>query len=178
MAEGFALLQSFPSIGNFLAYQLVTDLNYTTLCDFGEMEFVVPGPGARSGLAKCFTSLGDFSEADAIRWVADEQREQFAGRGLEFRDLWGRRLQLIDCQNLFCEVDKYARVAHPEITSSNGRTRIKQKFRPAGSVSPPTLPPKWGVHAPSAAPTRRESLQVTLGLQDLGGQFETSGSGR
>ena len=30
---------------------------------------------------------------------------------VEFRDLWGRPLQLIGCQNLFCEVDKYARVA-------------------------------------------------------------------
>src|SRR5258707_9985183 len=40
-----------------------------------------------------------------------------------------RRLQLIDCQNLFCEVDKYARVAHPNIAGRTGRTRIKQKFR-------------------------------------------------
>ena len=34
---------------------------------------------------------------------------------LDFQNLWGRRLQLIDCQNLFCEVDKYSRVypAHP-----------------------------------------------------------------
>lgn len=31
--------------------------------------------------------------------------------GLRFRSLAGRRLKLIDCQNLFCEVDKYARVA-------------------------------------------------------------------
>ena len=153
MAEAFQVLRSFQSIGDFLAYQLVTDLNYTTLCDFDEMEFVVPGPGARSGLAKCFSSLGGFSEADTIRWVAEEQREQFASRGINFRDLWGRPLQLIDCQNLFCEVDKYARVAHPEVTSSAGRTRIKQRFQSSGSVLAPTLPPKWGVHPQSVVGT-------------------------
>src|SRR6185503_13569659 len=30
MAEAFALLKSYPLIGNFLAYQYVTDLNYST----------------------------------------------------------------------------------------------------------------------------------------------------
>ena len=48
--------------------------------------------------------------------------------GFSFRGLNGRRLQLIDCQNLFCEVDKYARLAHPEITGYSGRSRIRQRF--------------------------------------------------
>ena len=39
-------------------------------------------------------------------------------------------MQLIDCQNLFCEVDKYARHAHPEVRGISGRTRIKQSYRP------------------------------------------------
>ena len=61
-----------------------------------------------------------------------------------FNDLWGRPLQLIDCQNLFCEVDKYARVAHPEI-GSGGPTRIKQTY--SADPRPLTLgyPPKWGL---------------------------------
>ena len=63
---------------------------------------------------KCFTDPGDYGDEDLIRFVADRQADEFAGRGLDFEDLWGRPLQLIDCQNLFCEVDKYARVAHPE----------------------------------------------------------------
>jgi 5-hmdU DNA kinase, helical domain len=145
MADAFSLLRGFHSIGDFLAYQLVTDLNYTAVCNFDEMDFVAPGPGARDGLTKCFASLGDLTFEDAIRWVADTQHEQFERRGLEFSDLWGRPLQLIDCQNLFCEVDKYARVAHPEIDGVSGRSRIKQQFRSSGPLRPPVLPPKWRV---------------------------------
>jgi hypothetical protein len=145
MAEAFSMLREVHSIGDFLAYQLLTDLNYSQVCTFDEMEFVMPGPGARDGIAKCFSSLGDYSEVDVIRWVVDTQFEQFTTRGLAFRDLWGRPLQLIDCQNLFCEVDKYARLAHPHIGGLSGRTRIKRHFRPAGPLPAPVLPTKWGI---------------------------------
>ncbi len=146
MAEAYELLVSLPSIGPFLAYQFVTDLNYSTHFASSEMEFVMPGPGARDGIRKCFTSLGDYSEADAIRWMADRQGEEFAARGLMFKSLWGRPLQLIDCQNLFCEVDKYARVVHPEVVGHTGRTRIKQRFVSKGPAPQPWFPPKWGLN--------------------------------
>ena len=132
MLEVFTLLRSYPMIGDFLAYQYVTDLNYSTLTNFSEMEFVVPGPGAKGGISKCFESLGGLTESDLIRVVTDRQQAEFERLGIEFKSLWGRPLQLIDCQNLFCEVDKYSRVHHPEITGSSGRTRIKQKFRRYG----------------------------------------------
>jgi hypothetical protein len=133
-------------MGDFLAYQYIIDLNYSPLLDFSEMEFIVPGPGARSGIRKCFASLGGLSEADIIRLVTDSQADELAHRGLRFRDLWGRALQLIDCQNLFCEVDKYARIAHPEIAGEGGRTRIKQVLRPQGPLPRPWYPPKWGIN--------------------------------
>jgi len=76
------------------------------------MDFVVPGPGAKDGIRKCFRDTGHLTEADIIRLMADVHEEQFARLGLRFRSLWGRRLQLIDCQNLFCEVSKYARCVH------------------------------------------------------------------
>ena len=50
--------------------------------------------------------------------MAENQEDEFARRGIEFQTLWGRPLQLIDCQNLFCEVDKYARVYHPACARS------------------------------------------------------------
>lgn len=146
MEEGYKLLLDVESLGKFLAYQFITDLNYSDHLDFSETEFVVPGPGALDGIRKCFTSMGDYSEADIIRLMADEQDLNFEQLGLEFRSLWGRPLQLIDCQNLFCEVDKYSRVAHPEIAGISGRTRIKQKF--SANMSPLTVwyPPKWGIN--------------------------------
>lgn len=146
MRHAFEILRSYPMIGDFLAYQFVTDLNYSEICDFSEMEFVIPGPGARDGIHKCFSDLGGLSEPDIIRLVTDRQEYEFERLGLEFRSLWGRRLQLIDCQNLFCEVSKYARVMHPDVPGVNDRTRIKQLYRPLGSSIEYWFPPKWDIN--------------------------------
>jgi hypothetical protein len=143
MQEVFELLMSFPSIGSFLAYQYAIDLNYSELTQFSEMEFVMPGPGAKDGLRKCFADFGGLNEADLIRRTADLQEQEFERLGLHFESLWGRKLQLIDCQNLFCEVDKYARVAHPEVIGITGRSRIKQKYRPTFDPIDFFYPPKW-----------------------------------
>lgn len=153
MREVYELLLSLPSIGPFLAYQYAVDLNYSGISEFSENEFVQPGPGALNGLTKCFSALGDYSPADAIRWVTERQEAEFKARGLVFKSLWGRSLQLIDCQNLFCEVDKYARVVHPEFSVLTGRARIKQKFSSNGHLVAPFFPPKWklNVEVPSGA---------------------------
>ena len=143
MRAGYEALLSYRGIGPFLAYQLITDLNYTSVLNFSEMEFVMAGPGARSGIRKCFADFGDYDEADLIRFVADRQEHEFATRGIVFQDLWGRPLQLIDCQNLFCEVDKYARVVHPDVRGVGGRSRIKQRFRAVEDPVEVWFPPKW-----------------------------------
>ena len=145
MAQAFELLRSYPTIGDFLAYQLVTDINYSEITDFDEMEFVVPGPGAKSGIKKCFTSLGGLTEPEIILRVTKRQYKEFERLGLHFETIGGRPLQLIDCQNLFCEVDKYSRVAYPDANGS-GRTRIKQKFKPNLNPIDYWYPPKWGVN--------------------------------
>jgi hypothetical protein len=157
MRGAYELLLGYKMVGPFLAYQWITDLNYSPHLSFDEMEFVMPGPGARDGLAKCFVDLGEWTEADAIRWVAGEQENQFERLEIDFASLWGRRLQLIDCQNLFCEVDKYARVRHPEITGRTGRQRIKQRFRSDPRPIEYFYPPKWGLE-PSPLPPEGSSL--------------------
>lgn len=146
MAEAFQALRQFPAMGDFLAYQFLIDVNYTTAVNFSEMDFVVPGPGARDGIRKCFGPASDGIEAEVIAYMADTQREHFERLGLPFPGLFGRPLQLVDCQNLFCEVDKYARVAHPQVAGHSGRTRIKQRFRPASSSVDAWFPPKWGLN--------------------------------
>ncbi len=142
----FELLKTYPTIGSFLAYQYAIDINYSSLCDFDEKDFVYPGPGALDGIRKCFIDYGDYSESDIIHIVTDHQEEEFNRLGLNFKNLWGRPLQLIDCQNLFCEVDKYARVAHPDIAGLSGRTRIKQIFRPNYQQINYWYPPKWNIN--------------------------------
>jgi len=146
MAKAFELLRSYPTIGNFLAYQYVTDINYSTLTNFSEMEFVVPGPGALDGIRKCFSDLGGLNEVDIIKIMTERQQMEFERLGLEFESLWSRPLQLIDCQNIFCEVAKYARLKHPEVVGLFGRTRIKQKYRITSEPISYWYPPKWGLN--------------------------------
>jgi hypothetical protein len=143
----FETLGAYPAMGNFLAYQFAIDLNYSAVLDHDEMEFVAPGPGARDGIRKCFGPAADGIESEVIRYMAEHQGEHFDRLGLEFSGLRGRPLQLIDCQNLFCEVDKYARVAHPNIGGHSGRSRIKQLFAPVAEPVTAWFPPKWNLHA-------------------------------
>ena len=87
-------------------------------------------------------------------WLGAERAEaEFSRLDLRFQSLWGRPLQLIDCQNVFCEVSKYARVAHPEVTGESDRTRIKQKYTLRPAPIPQWYPPKWGLQIDSMAST-------------------------
>jgi hypothetical protein len=162
MRDGFELLRSYPMIGDFLAYQYVTDINYSNLVDWSEMEFTIPGPGARDGIRKCFSSLGGLTEAQIIRLVAERQEIEFERLGITFQSLWGRPLQLIDIQNIFCETDKYSRVKHPEIAGISGRTRIKQKFRATSRPIEYCYPPKWNLSFPKQVACRHDAPQSAL----------------
>lgn len=157
----FEAISSYPSLGPFLAYQLTVDLNYSILIDFDEDDFVVAGPGARSGIAKCFPDTGGLAPECVIRWMVETQSEQLAALDFDFLDLFGRSLKLIDCQNLFCETDKYARVAHPMQRGVGNRTRIKQQFVAAGPLDLPFFPPKWGLDLSAASQITAPEHAVT-----------------
>lgn len=147
LKELYEVLLSYPTLGTFLAFQFAIDINYSELCDFSEMSFVVAGPGAKNGIRKCFGDIKGYDYEDVIRYVAEKQEEEFEKRGLQFKSLFGRKLQLIDCQNLFCETDKYARVAHPDIDGLNDRKRIKQQYTNCGLERIDFFyPPKWGLN--------------------------------
>jgi hypothetical protein len=144
LKQVFDVLREYPSLGDFLAFQFTIDLNYSTIIDFPEMEFVVAGPGARDGISKCFADTADLSESDIIQVVCELANDEFDRLGLKFQTLWGRPLQLIDCQNLFCEVSKYSRVVHPDIGGISGRTRIKQKYKPNETPLPAMVSTQMG----------------------------------
>jgi len=161
MQAGFELLKAYPTIGNFLAYQYITDINYSELTSFSEMEFVVPGPGALDGIRKCFSDLGGLDESEIIKFIAERQEQEFKRLDLKFDSLWGRHLQLIDCQNLFCEVDKYSRVHHPELVGLTGRTRIKQRFTASQAPLQLWYPPKWKLNELLTRDARTERTKHT-----------------
>ena len=163
----YELLLAYPGLGRFLAFQYTIDLNYSSLLDFDEAGFVVAGPGALDGIAKCFASSGGLDAEGVIHWVAERQRREFADRGLVFEGLHGRDLHPIDVQNLFCEISKYARVAHPDVPGAANRRRIKQGYAPTYRALPaPFFPPRWSLSPvmPMAEPSisRRELLQERL----------------
>jgi hypothetical protein len=140
---------AYPGLGPFLAFQYTIDLNYSSLLDFSEADLVVAGPGALDGISKTFGSTGGRTPEAVIRWVTERQTEEFAVRDLHFPGLFGRPLQPIDCQNLFCEISKYARVAHPEIVGVANRRRIKQSYKGGEQGLPaPVFPPRWGLVVP------------------------------
>lgn len=141
LEELFLLLLSYPTIGKFLAFQYSIDINYSEICNFDEMSFVVAGPGAHRGIQKCFQN-SSYTDEDLIRFVTENQEEEFRKRGLDFKRIGNRPLQLIDCQNIFCELDKYTRVSNPEFNLSNKRIKQKYEYIDKERINY-TYPPKW-----------------------------------
>lgn len=148
MKDVFELLKTYNMIGGFLAYQYTIDLNYSPVINFSENEFVEAGGGAKRGIKKCFKGVkNSFKDWDKIiLWMTEHQEEEFKRLGLEFKNLFGRKLQAIDCQNLFCETDKFTR----ETVKNNEKelmSKIKNKFE---YKEKPKIkyffPPKWNLN--------------------------------
>lgn len=140
----YSLLHEFPLMGDFMSYQTAIDLNYSKYINFSENDFTQAGPGALRGMKKVFKDFNGLTPSELIMWMVDSQEEEFSRLGLTFKGLWGRKLHAIDAQGLFCETDKYCRVAVPELRSA--RSRIKKRFEAAPQGISLYFPPKWGLN--------------------------------
>ena len=140
----FLLLRSYPLLGNFMAYQLAIDINYSEVINFSENDFTIAGPGSERGIKKCFIDTKGKSKEYIIRWMVENQESEFKRLGINFQSLWGRPLHCIDCQGLFCEIDKYSREAFPKLKSN--RKRIKASFKTNPQSIRYFYPPKWGIN--------------------------------
>jgi hypothetical protein len=140
----FHIIQEYPLLGKFMAYQLATDINYSEIINFDENSFTIAGPGAERGINKCFIDTAGKTYTDVIHWMTENQEKEFQRLGLNFQSLWGRPLQAIDCQNLFCETDKYCRAAFPDLKSN--RKKIKSKFTSTPQPIDYFYPPKWQIN--------------------------------
>lgn len=147
----FYELKKLPLIGDFMAYQIAIDFNYSEVFDFSENDFVVAGPGAVRGIKKCFYNPNSRDFTSIIHWMVENQEQEFKRLGIDFKDLWGRPLHAIDCEGLFCEVDKYSRIKFPKLKSN--RVRIKTKYKPSSGKIKYFYPPKWGINNKIAAIT-------------------------
>ena len=143
MEQAFNIIKSYPLIGNFMAYQLITDINYSDVVNWKEDEFTVAGPGSLRGIKKCFIDKVNLSNEDIIRYMYNHQEEEFKRLNLDFKTIGNRKLQLIDIQNIFCELDKYCREKVPSLKSN--RTKIKKKYTPKQTKIEYIYPPKWNI---------------------------------
>ena len=143
MKEAFNIIRSYPLIGNFMAYQLVTDINYSDIVNWQENEFTVAGPGSIRGIKKCFINKGNMTDEEIIKYMYENQDKEFKRLNLNFKRIINRPLQLIDCQNIFCELDKYLRVAVPQLKSN--RTKIKKHYVPKNEKIEYIYPLKWKI---------------------------------
>jgi hypothetical protein len=143
MKESFNILKNYPLIGNFMAYQLITDINYSNAVNFSETSFTVVGPGSERGIKKCFINIDGYTYEDIIKYMCHHQDEEFKRLGLSFKRIGNRSLQYIDCQNIFCEVDKYLRQKDPTLLSN--RKKIKKKYEPKREKINYIYPPKWNI---------------------------------
>lgn len=141
----FKQLRGLPLIGNFMSYQIAIDFNYSEVFNFDEDDFTIAGPGALRGIRKCFEETNEESDKHVIMYMVENQEKEFARLGLQFKNLWGRHLHAIDCQGLFCEVDKYSRVKFPNLKSN--RLRIKTRYKSGGSQISYFYPPKWKINS-------------------------------
>ena len=153
VADVYEYLISFPSMGEFSTYQLILNLSYSKLLNFSNLDFVIAGPGAVSGLHKMFGAqkMKDAKarmptiEDGIMRWLAEHQDDEFRRLGIEWPGLGPDRLPmgLEDIEHLLCEVDKYSRMKHPQIKGK--RTEMRRLFHPAEGVysCKPILPKAW-----------------------------------
>ncbi len=131
--------------------QHLTDLNYSEVINFDEDDYIVPGPGALNGIQKCWGVLPpNVIPSEIIQMCVSDQDVFLARFGEQPIRLRGKRqLHAIDCQNLYCETDKYARKKHPQfnLPDRNGKlkNKIKQTLKPAGPLPPQFFPPKWKI---------------------------------
>lgn len=141
LKELFLMLRELPLIGDFMAYQIAIDFNYSPIFNFDENDFTVAGPGAKRGIEKIFGKTKNSEEI--IYWMVENQEKEFERLGLDFKNLWGRKMKAIDVQNWFCETDKYCRVKFPELKSN--RSKIKNTYKPSVVKIEYFYPPKWNI---------------------------------
>lgn len=121
-------LTESPYLGDFMAYEVVTDLRHTSLlCNAPDINtWANPGPGAMRGLCRL---LGDPLDARSrsnkadYRWAINAMRELLyeSWERPELADI--PKWEMREVEHWLCEFDKYER-------AYSGEGRMKRVYRP------------------------------------------------
>lgn len=126
LQEAHEFFLSFPFLGNFMAYEIVTDLRHTYLLENATdiMEWACPGPGCARGLGWVVADDPDLlsysSKKDAPRML-DLMRELLLCSTFDFNwpTTWPK-WEMREVEHTLCEYDKWRR-------GSAGQ-RLKRKY--------------------------------------------------
>lgn len=109
-------LTQFPFIGDFMAYEMVSDMRHTRLLrDAVDIyTWANPGPGAHRGLRRIFgeprMSKDGQVEQYLVKTVMVERMQELLSRSAEKLGPDFPKLEMRDIEHSLCEFDKYSRV--------------------------------------------------------------------
>lgn len=149
--EAFDMLHTIVTVGDFLAYQYVQDLNYSTIYNFNNNDFCSAGFGTVRGIDRTFDIIGKPEYGAIVMYV----HRNFKNLLREY-NMWGRFTpiasnwypQVADLSNCFCETDKYLRAKGINTLDKIIKgTKMKNYFTPNPTpIDKYIFPPKWGIN--------------------------------
>lgn len=144
--RAFELLKQVPTMGDFLSYQYIQDLNYSPYVSWDNNEFCAAGFGTQRGIKRVFDIEGKPDYAAIVQWTHANLETLLRTHQMydAFKPLPGHWPTVPDISNCFCEVDKYLR-GKGVVSTGIKRSRVKNKFNPTPSPINYMFPPKWGV---------------------------------
>lgn len=109
-------LRKFPYLGDFMAYEIVTDLRHTDLLSRAPdiYTWANPGPGAMRGLNRIHGRKLDHKQPKYV-FVCEMRQllEMVSDERSEAHDIWpgriGHDVEMRDIEHTLCEFDKYER---------------------------------------------------------------------
>lgn len=130
LQKAHALLQRYPYLGPFMAYQMICDLRFTGVLGHSTdiNSWTAPGPGSARGIGRMF-----FEDPNTYNYNSERDQLQIVDKMRYLLELsreekwWPQRWpkwELSTVQHWCCEYDKYMRVKLGEGTP-------KQRYRPA-----------------------------------------------
>ncbi|EIW58728.1 uncharacterized protein TRAVEDRAFT_58866 [Trametes versicolor FP-101664 SS1] len=171
LKDAHGRISLFPSMGDFMALQLLLDLNMTAHFNYAEDEWVALGPGSLACLQKMFGPAIRSFELDALRYLHRTQHAHFARLRVRpdcIPRVPGRAhgLSMVDIEHALCECEKYSRAFHPGIVGKRLKV-AKRVFAPRPAPITADVPAHW-----LAGARRRTEGLLRPGAITVGGKKE------
>ncbi|EMD38849.1 hypothetical protein CERSUDRAFT_151547 [Gelatoporia subvermispora B] len=179
LRDAHGYLRLFPSMGDFIALQLLLDLNMTPHFRWDENTWAALGPGALMCIKKIFGPDIRGREYEAFKYLHESQDYHFLRLRISPRqrprlsDTIPAGLTMVDMEHALCETEKYSRARHPNISGK----KIKVARREYVPRSPPPtaiLPQHWLAPGGIRRPTLRCPPPVNPHTDDPNPEYEVS----